>query len=142
MIRIITLTFVFSISCLALNAQSIFGEWKTIDDDGKTEKSIFEIYETENGTVEGKVLKLLDPTSKTHCDKCDGDKKGKPITGMVLLQDLKKDGDNYEGGTILDPTTGKVYSCYITLEEPNKLKVRGYMGFALIGRTQYWYRVE
>ena len=43
---------------------------------------------------------------------------------------------------IMDPQIGKNYKCYITLEEENKLKLRGYIGFSVIGRTEYWHRVE
>ena len=62
--------------------------------------------------------------------------------GMIVIKGLKKDGDEYNGGKILDPNNGKLYKCYIELEEDDKLKVRGYIGLALLGRTQYWYRVD
>jgi uncharacterized protein (DUF2147 family) len=60
---------------------------------------------------------------------------------MIVLNDLTKDGEEWSGGTIMDPNNGKTYKCYLTLEEEDKLKVRGYIGFSLIGRTQYWYRL-
>jgi uncharacterized protein (DUF2147 family) len=66
--------------------------------------------------------------------------KDKPITGMIIVSGLTKDGDEWSGGTIMDPNKGKTYDCYITMESKDKLKVRGYMGVALLGRTQYWYR--
>ena len=69
-----------------------------------------------------------------------GSKKGQKIKGLVIIEDIKKDGDEYNDGTILDPENGKEYKCYLELEEPNKLKVRGYLGFSLLGRTQYWIR--
>ncbi|MCB0468882.1 MAG: DUF2147 domain-containing protein, partial [Aequorivita sp.] len=53
-----------------------------------------------------------------------------------------KDGDEYNDGTIMDPNNGKVYKCYIELDGPNKLDVRGYIGFSLLGRTQTWTRVD
>jgi uncharacterized protein (DUF2147 family) len=61
---------------------------------------------------------------------------------MEILTDLEKDGDAWEDGEILDPNNGSTYSCYIELENDNKLKVRGYIGISIVGRTQYWYRVE
>ncbi len=124
-----------------LSAQTVFGTWKSVDDtDGKA-KSHIEIYE-ENGKVYGKIVKLLEAAEATHCDECEGDKKGAPLEGMVILYDLEKDGNTYSGGKILDPADGSEYKCFIELEESDKLKVRGYIGFALIGRTQYWYRVK
>ena len=60
---------------------------------------------------------------------------------MVIIDGLSEDGDEWNDGKILDPKTGKIYKCYISLEDENKLKVRGYIGFALLGRTQYWHKV-
>jgi len=83
----------------------------------------------------------MDKTKKDRqCTECEGSDKDKPILGMVIINGLEKDGDTWEDGTILDPESGKVYKCYITLENKNKLKVRGYIGFSLLGRTQYWSR--
>ncbi len=134
--------FLFFFLALTTHAQSVLGKWKTIDDVTGKAKSIVEIYE-QDGKVYGKVVKILTPGRENAvCDQCEGDKKDKPILGMVILTGLEQDGDEWEDGEILDPNNGKTYSCYITLEEPDKLKVRGYIGFSLIGRTQYWYRVK
>ncbi len=61
---------------------------------------------------------------------------------MIIIEGLKKDGDEYNGGAITDPESGNVYKCYLELVENNKLKVRGYIGFSLLGRTQYWLRKQ
>ena len=61
---------------------------------------------------------------------------------MNILDGLKKDGDEWSGGTILDPRNGNVYKCYILLENPNRLKIRGYIGISLFGKTAYWERAE
>jgi len=138
---LLAITLIFT-SALVSNAQSIFGKWKTIDDKTGAEKSIVEIYNVD-GKAYAKVEKLLEKGKENEiCDKCKGAKKDKPIKGMEIINGLSKDDDEWNDGKILDPKTGKVYKCYITLEEPNKLKVRGYIGFALLGRTQYWYRVD
>jgi uncharacterized protein (DUF2147 family) len=77
------------------------------------------------------------------CDKCEGAKKGQPIVGLVFLEGLKKNGDEYEGGQILDPETGTVYSSKAKLiEGGKKLEVRGFVGVSLIGRSQTWVREE
>jgi len=136
----------FSLICLlflSLNtdAQSIVGTWKSIDDTDNVEKSHIEIYE-ENGKFYGKVIKLLEGATISICDECEGDLKGKPITGMVILKNLEQKKDYYEDGEILDPASGKVYSCWAQLEGADKLKLRGFVGFSLLGRTQYWYRVK
>ncbi len=124
------------------SAQEVLGKWRTIDDSSGAAKSIVEIYK-QDGKIYGKVIEIIDPAKQNAiCKKCPDDAMGKPIKGLVVIKDLKKDGDEYSGGTILDPTNGKVYKCLIALEEPNKLKVRGYVGFSLLGRSQYWHRIQ
>lgn len=128
------------VSTLSLNAQ-VTGMWKTIDDRDGSEKSVIEIYEA-NGKLNGRVIKLLTGATYTTCEKCDGDLKNKPLVGMTIIYDLNKTATGGEGGTVLDPNNGKTYSCYVELENPDKLKLRGYIGFPALGRTQYWYRVQ
>lgn len=130
---------IFSIHFTPAQGQ-ITGLWKTVDDTDDVEKSIVEIYE-HSGKLHGRVTRLLEAATKTHCDKCPGDLKNKPITGMVILKDLTKSVTGGTDGKILDPASGKTYSCYIELIDPNKLKLRGYLGLPTFGRTQYWYRV-
>ena len=122
-------------------AQSPVGVWKTIDDKTGEEKSHIEIY-MEKGKLKGKVVKLLRKNAKQYCDKCSGDRQNKPILGMIVIEDLSKDGDDYSGGKILDPENGKEYKCTISLESKDKLTVRGYIGISLIGRSQTWHRVK
>jgi len=56
---------------------------------------------------------------------------------------LKKQGDEYQGGMILDPESGKVYRARMKLDgDGGKLSVRGFIGFAILGRTQTWVRDE
>ncbi|MFT4536114.1 MAG: hypothetical protein ACJA1A_002866 [Saprospiraceae bacterium] len=131
----------FFAAIFSINAQSAVGTWKTIDDDDGKVKSHVEIFE-KNGKLYSKVLKLINPTSTT-CDKCTGEKKDQPTVGMEIIWDLEKESDTeWEGGKILDPKSGKEYKCKIELTDANTLNVRGFIGFALLGRTQTWYRVE
>ena len=121
------------------------GTWRTIDDKTKQERSIIKITE-ENGELKGIVEKLYDQPGDdpAHlCKKCPGERKDKPIIGMTILWGLKKDGDAWTGGEILDPHNGKTYRCKMTLsEDGKKLNVRGFIGVSLIGRTQTWLRQE
>ena len=124
------------------SAQDVFGKWKTIDDVSGEAKSIIDIYERD-GKVYGKILKILNEEHKDDvCTECTGKYKDQPIVGLEFLSGLEKDGGTYEDGKIIDPENGKEYKCYIELEKKDTLKVRGYIGFSLLGRTQYWYRVE
>lgn len=125
-------------------AQSVTGKWKTFDDETGGAKSIVEIKEI-NGKLQGTVIEVLDPAKKNStCTKCKGADKGKKIEGLTIIKNMKKDGSEYDGGTITDPKNGKEYSCIIKInaKDKNKLDVRGYLGMAFAGRTQTWTRVE
>ena len=74
--------------------------------------------------------------------ECDGKRKNEPILGMNILTGLKKDGDEWSGGKILDPKNGKEYKCYLQLLDDNTLKLRGYIGISMFGRTAIWKRAE
>ncbi len=126
---------------VAAAQSSPVGVWKTIDDETGEPKSWVEIYE-QNGKFYGKIVKLLQKPPDTVCDKCPGDKKGKPLIGMVILWDLRPYDDYWSYGQIMDPNNGKTYKCSIWLEDPDTLKVRGYIGISALGRTQTWHRVK
>jgi uncharacterized protein (DUF2147 family) len=132
-----------SLPALAANDSPV-GKWKTIDYKTHEVKSIVEI--TENGgLLEGKVLQVLKSDHGPHpvCSECDGERKNKPIEGMSIMWGLKKDGDEWSGGQILDPAKGKIYKVTLKLENGGKtLDVHGYIGFSLIGRSQEWQRAE
>ena len=123
-------------------SNSVIGKWKTIDDETGKPKSIVEIYE-KSGKIYGKVVDILDAEKKKNlCTSCPGEDKNKPVMGLVIIKGLSKDGDEYNAGKILDPVTGKTYKCFLALDGSDKLKVRGYIGLSLFGRTQTWQRVK
>jgi len=128
------------VGIISMNAQSVLGKWKTIDDETGKAKSVVEITEV-NGKIFGKIIEILSEKKDAVCDKCSGTNKGKPILGLTIINDLKKDGNEYSGGKILDPTSGKEYKCVIKLNGTNKLDVRGYVGIQALGRTQTWLRM-
>ncbi|GHE25507.1 DUF2147 domain-containing protein [Vulcaniibacterium thermophilum] len=124
-------------------AQSPVGTWTTIDDKTKKPKSVVEIFEARDGTLSGRVVEILhsDRGPNPVCDKCSGELKNKPVKGMVILWGVRRKGNVWEGGQILDPASGKVYSVKLTpVDGGRKLDVRGFMGFSLLGRTQTWTR--
>ncbi|BAP33135.1 putative signal peptide protein [Chryseobacterium sp. StRB126] len=132
----IMLTFVLSLFGVMTFAQ-IEGKWKTIDDETKQAKSIVEIFKKTDGKYYGKISQLLTKPADPNCTTCKDDRKGKPLVGLEIIRGLKKDGDEFTGGTITDPKTGKTYKCTIT-KGGDKLNVRGYLGLSLLGRTQIW----
>ncbi len=124
----------------ALQAQSIEGVWKTIDEESGAEKSHVQFYKTKSGKYAGKVVKILEKGQEDAlCEKCPGDKKNQPVLNMVIAQGLEQQGKEWKNGRILDPEKGKEYNCKVWLEDEKTLKVRGYWG--PVYRTQTWYKV-
>jgi uncharacterized protein (DUF2147 family) len=121
------------------------GLWKNIDDVSGKPKALIRITES-NGTLQGQIEKLFRaPTEDQNpkCEKCEGARKDQPVIGLVIMNGLKKDGDEYNGGEILDPDNGKVYRSKIHLTDGGKkLSVRGYIGVPMLGRSQTWVRQE
>jgi uncharacterized protein (DUF2147 family) len=122
------------------------GVWKTIDDKTGTERAQIRITET-GGELRGSIEKLLAADAKPDsvCDKCEDDRKDKPVVGLEIIRGVKKASDDnlWDSGTILDAAEGKVYKVRMTpIEGGRKMEVRGYIGMPLLGRTQTWTRVE
>lgn len=126
----------------SLQAQTIFGKWKTINEDTGKPNSIIEIYE-EDGEIFGKVVMILKEGDRDRlCNDCEGKLKNQPIEGLELMRGLKKNGDEYSGGVITDPQSGKEYKVKIWVDKnnPDRLKVRGYIAFFY--KTETWHRAE
>jgi uncharacterized protein (DUF2147 family) len=124
---------------------SAAGLWKNTDDATGKPRALIRITES-NGTLQGKIEKVFSGPNESQnpkCEKCQGANKDAPVVGLVILSGLKKDGDEYTGGQILDPDDGKVYSSKVRLTDSGrKLSVRGYIGVPMLGRTQTWVRQE
>lgn len=119
------------------------GRWKTIDDRTGKARGIVDLRE-ENGKLSGTVEVLFDPpVPNPTCYLCGGNLKDQPVVGMQVLWGLQKDGNQWTGGQVLDPETGKSYRASIALEDGGKkLRLRGYILMPMFGRTQHWIRVE
>lgn len=120
---------------------TIFGKWKTVDDETGKVRSIVEI-EKRDGKAYGTILELFrepDERQDPICVECTDHRKDQRVIGMEIITGMEKDGDEWEDGKILDPENGKVYSSKIWVED-GKLKVRGYVAF--LYRTQTWLPAE
>jgi uncharacterized protein (DUF2147 family) len=132
------------ISLSAHAAESVpTGRWLTIDDnDGKPRSLV--VIEEKQGELSGRIEQIFprpgDPEQNV-CEKCEGARKNQPVVGMIFLWGLRKQGDEYSGGEILDPDNGKTYRAKLQLSPDGKqLSVRGYIGLSLFGRSQTWLR--
>lgn len=139
----ITLAATLMSSAARADNASPVGVWKNIDDVSGKSRALIRITEA-NGTLRGTVVKVFpgpDEDQNPKCGKCEGALKDAPIVGLRILSGLKKDGDEYTGGEILDPENGEVYSSSMQLiDGGRKLSVRGYIGISLLGRSQTWIR--
>lgn len=131
---------------------AILGTWNTAE--GKSKVEIFK----KGDQYFGKIIALKEPTypadpnhkdyiagreNQPKVDRNNPDEKfrDRGIVGMELISGFTHDGgDMWTGGTIYDPESGKTYKCKMTLASPNELKVRGFIGVSLIGRTTVWTR--
>jgi len=125
-------------------ANAILGTWKNGEGTGH-----IEIYKTTSGHYAGKIVWLKEPideeTGKPKLDKRNPDKSKRtmPTLNLVNLHGFTYDPKDKEwNGFIYDPKNGKEYDCRAELKDANTLKVRGYIGISLIGRTDTWTRLK
>ena len=135
----------FAVPFAQASDASPVGLWKAIDDTTGKPSALIRITE-ERGELRGKIEQLFrapgeDPNPK--CTLCSDARKDQPIVGMTIVSGLKKDGDEYKGGEILDPNNGKIYKSKLSVHDGGKkVEVRGYVGVPMFGRSQTWVREE
>jgi uncharacterized protein (DUF2147 family) len=121
------------------------GRWKVVSDVTNKPVAIMKVFE-QDGEYRAMIEKILDKApdeAPSLCERCPGALKGQPIEGLVIMHGLKARGEGYGGGRILDPDSGNYYRVKMSLgTDGETLRVRGYLGVSLLGRTQTWYRVE
>ena len=123
-------------------ADDIIGVWLT----GGKEPAKIQIYRS-GEKFYGKIIWLKNPAEngkqRIDANNPDKTKRSNPVIGLIILTAFKFDGtDEWKGGDIYDPESGKTYSSYIYLKDKNTLKVRGYVGVSLFGRTETWTRTN
>ncbi|MBR2119154.1 MAG: DUF2147 domain-containing protein [Afipia sp.] len=121
------------------------GLWRSVDDVSGKPRAAIRITESK-GVLQGRIEKAFpapNEDANPKCLKCEGALKNAPVVGLVILTGLKKDGDEYTGGQILDPDSGQIYRSKIqVVEGGKKLNVRGYIGVPTLGRSQIWERQQ
>ena len=136
---------VLGMSVLANAADPLNGTvWKTIDDKTKQPKATVKFTEQKNGTLTASIQSILTPGEENACTKCEGPYHNKSLKGLTIVRGLKNTGGtSYDGGSILDPQTGKTYKLKGKLADGGKkLELRGFVGVAALGRNQTWVRAN
>ncbi|USA47446.1 DUF2147 domain-containing protein [Acinetobacter sp. C26M] len=118
--------------------------WKTIDDKINKPTAIIQFKEEKNGSLSATIQKILVSGEEDKCKSCEGEYRNKSLIGMVFLTKLKRVKNNeYDGGKIIDPDTGKYYNFSVKIDNTGrKLTGRAYIGVSLVGRNQTWYRFD
>ena len=120
-------------------ADDVVGIWLT----GGDHPAKVQIYKS-GAKYFGKIVWLQDTVANgkpmVDMNNSDEKKRNQPIVGLVIMRSFKFDDDEWDDGTIYDPENGKSYSCHMTLKDFNTLRVRGFIGIPLLGRTEIWKR--
>lgn len=136
-----------SIPAFADGPDGVLGIWTTAD--GKARVEIVK----QGDSYGGSIVWLKEPVypadakqgtpgqPKVDLNNPDKAQQSRPIMGLPLIQGFRYAGDDvWSDGTIYDPDSGKLYSCKLTLMMDGTLRVRGYVGISLFGRTEIWTR--
>ena len=111
----------------------VTGLWKQVDPDTGRTGAWFLFYER-GGVFEGAIVKTF--------PQQPGEEPNKRFLGLVIVKGMHRQGLEYENGTIMDPRSGSNYNAVMHLSpDGHTLVVRGYLGIALFGKDQTWYRL-
>jgi len=125
---------------LSPKLQNAVGHWQVINSDGSQGGQV--VTYIENGILFGKVTGARPGRAPDSvCTRCPGELKGQRIMGMIVIRNFHPEGDDWVGGTVVDPENGKVYKGKMWAIGNDKLGMRGFVGISLIGRTATWVRI-
>lgn len=125
------------VSAEARNAD-IRGLWLT-----ENGRSVVSVYSCEAGAVCGRVHWVIEGGMSRDVYNPDPVLRDRPMCGLQVLSGFHKvvGGALWEDGEIYKADDGEVYSAYLKLRQDGTLKVRGFVGVSLFGKTQVWQRI-
>jgi len=125
---------------LSPKLQNAIGHWQVVNSDGSPGGKV-DTY-LENGKLFGRVTEVRPGrTPQDVCDKCSGEYKNQLILGMVMMRNFHAEGDDWVDGTVVDPENGKEYKGKVWAVGNDKLRMRGFIGISMLGRTENWVRI-
>lgn len=135
---ILTAIFMTSATAHADGAEDYYGLWWNEDRTG-----IFELQASTDSSIEG----ITRWGEKPDVDKNNPDPalRSRELKGITFLWgfDYVPKKNRWKDGKVYDPNNGKTYSAKIELEKGGTiLKMRGYVGVSLFGRTARFERVS
>jgi uncharacterized protein (DUF2147 family) len=118
------------------------GLWQPLDSSGKP-LGLIRIYQ-DHGLYFGRIEpSSADDKDDGRCVRCSGERKDQPVLGLVIIRNMRLEGNEYVGGEVLDPTSGRIYGCMFHLiDGGNRMIMRGFFGIPLLGRSMIWARAE
>ena len=131
----------------AYDVNSAVGYWAAVDDKTNKTSSIIKVWQDpKNQKYYGKIYRIFDENghrASDHCQSCQGKTHGKPMLGLVIIQDMTYQNGRFVGGYVLDPRDGSKYHARMQVTNNGQLlSLRGYVGMPLLGRTAEWHRVN
>lgn len=124
-------------------ADTPVGRWETVNRSDNTPAGTVRLF-LHDGLLYGQIESIYDLTRRTlRCTSCDGDRHDQPFLGLQFLRGLHPGADAWDGGTVLDPDTGRTYKASLRVTDAGRrLVIRGYLGISLFGGSQTWKRVD
>ena len=132
----------FTLPVFSQNRDAVLGKWLNVSGEGQ-----IMIYKKGNEYF-GKLVWLKSPNDEKGNPKLDIKNPEislitRPVLGLEILKNFSYDGEGiWVDGSIYDPKTGKTYSCKMSMESSEKLDIRGFVGFSILGKTETWTRVK
>ena len=129
-----------AVDATAADLASPEGLWQLFDSSGRSEATI-RIFQ-DHGAYFGRIVEA-DPTNDQRCTRCTDERKDRPYNGLVIIRNMKPQDDEYVGGDVTDPESGRIYGCRFKLiNGGHDLLMRGFLGISLLGRSKTWHRVK
>ncbi len=100
-----------------------------------------------DGLLCGRIYWLKKPLSggepKRDRHNPDAALRERSLCGLTILTGFRRAKENtWSSGHIYNPNDGRTFSSTMTLDQDGSLRIRGYVGLTLLGKTVQWVRPQ